>query len=160
MKEAILEILRTEARVSDEDIARRLSTTADEVKRVIRELEDKKIILGYRAVIDPEKLDEEMCIGIIEVKISPQRSRGYDNIASQIYRFPEVKLCYLLSGNYDLLVFIEGRSLKQVSLFVTEKLATVEHVHSTTTHFILKKYKEFGVMMGGDEKSERLAVTP
>ena len=160
MKKSILDILMSNARLSTDEIARRLDVTKDEVEKTIRELEDQKVILGYQAVINPEKLDEESCIGIIEVKIMPQRNRGYDAIAAQIYNFPEVKLCYLLSGSYDLLVFVEGPSLKSVSLFVTEKLATINNVASTTTHFILKKYKEFGVTFGGDERLERLAISP
>src|SRR5947209_5100552 len=147
MKNAILEILKNDSRVTNAEIARRLSIPEPEVQRTIEELEQNKTILGYKAVVDAEKIDENLGIGIIEVKISPQRSKGYDSIASQIYRFPEVKLCYLISGDYDLLIFVEGHSLKEVSLFVTEKLATIEHVRSTTTHFILKKFKEFGVMM-------------
>ncbi len=160
MKNAVLEILTSEARVSNAEIARRIGKTEAEVAEVIRQLEQSRTILGYQAIIDPEKLDEEQCLGIIEVKIRPQRQQGYNAIAEQIYRFPEVKLCYLLSGDYDLLVFVEGPSLKTVSLFVTEKLATVEHVVGTTTHFILKKYKELGVIMGGDERANRLAVSP
>jgi DNA-binding Lrp family transcriptional regulator len=160
LKNAILEILKADARATNAEIARRLNIPETEVARVISDLEATKTILGYRAVIDTERLDEEICIGIIEVKISPQRSKGYDAIAAQIYRFPEVKLCYLLSGDYDLLVFVEGPNLKSVSLFVTEKLATIDQVRSTQTHFILKKYKEFGIEMGGDERGERLAVSP
>ncbi len=160
MNHAILNILRAEARASNAEIGRRLDMKESDVEREIRRLEESKTILGYRAVLDPEKLDEEVCIGIIEVKVSPQGSKGYDAISSQISRFPEVVLCYVLSGDYDLLVFVEGKNLRSVSLFVTDKLATIDHVIGTTTHFILKKYKEFGVAMGGDDKAERLAVTP
>ena len=160
MKNKVLEILRTAARTSVGEIARRLGTEESIVDKEIEDLEGSKTILGYQAVIDPEKLDDETCIGIIEVKVNPERELGYDHIAEQIYRFPEVKLCYLLSGAYDILVFVEGPTLKTVSLFVTEKLATIDNVSSTSTHFILKKYKEFGVAMGGDEKVERLAISP
>jgi len=160
MKNKVLEILRTAARTSVGEIARRLGTEESIVDKEIKDLEGSKTILGYQAVIDPEKLDDETCIGIIEVKVNPERELGYDHIAEQIYRFPEVKLCYLLSGAYDILVFVEGPTLKTVSLFVTEKLATIDNVSSTSTHFILKKYKEFGVAMGGDEKVERLAISP
>lgn len=157
---SVLEILRTEARASVAEIAKRLGITEEEVTAEIKSLESSHTIMGYHAVINPEKLDAEPCVGIIEVLINPERNLGYDHIASQIYRFPEVKLCYLISGGYDLLVFVEGDSLKTVSLFVTEKLAVIENVSHTTTHFILKKYKEFGVAMGGDERVERLAVSP
>lgn len=160
MKNRVLDILRTEARASNEEIARRLGTTAEEVARIVRELEESRTILGYAAVVDPERLDEEPCTAIIHVKLRPQRARGFDDLAERIHRFPEVKVCYLLSGEYDLLVIVEGASLKTVALFVTEKLATLEHVLGTNTHFILKKYKEFGVAIGDDEKNSRLAVTP
>lgn len=160
MKNKVLEILKTDARASNESIARRIGATEEEVRREIDKLESSRTILGYQALINPEKLDEEPCVGIIEVRVKPEREKGYDAIAAQIYRFPEVKLCYLLSGAYDLLVFVEGPSLKAVSLFVTQKLATIEFVSGTTTHFILKKYKEFGISMGGDERVERLAISP
>jgi DNA-binding Lrp family transcriptional regulator len=160
MKNKILEILRTEARVSNAQIARRLDVTEAEVEACVNGLEKSKTVLGYRAIINPEKLDEEPCLGIIEVKITPQRDVGYDEIAAQIYRFPEVYLCYLISGGFDLLVFVEGKTLKDVAMFVSQKLATVEHVTATATHFILKKYKEAGVTMGDVEQLERLPVVP
>lgn len=160
MKIAVLNILRTNARTPTREIARRLSLTEEQVEAQIRGLEESKTILGYQAVINPEKLEEEPVLGIIEVKMRPERQGGYDKIAERIYRFPEVKLCFLLSGTYDLLVFVEGPSLKTVSHFVTDKLATIENVTSTSTHFILKKYKEFGVQMGAEEQAERLAVSP
>lgn len=160
MKNRVLDILRTDARASVEAIARRLGASEEAVRSEIEQLENSRTILGYQAIINPEKLDEEPCVGIIEVRVKPERDKGYDAIAAQIYRFPEVKLCYLLSGAYDLLVFVEGPSLKAVSLFVTQKLATIEFVSGTTTHFILKKYKEFGVSISGDERVDRLAVSP
>jgi DNA-binding Lrp family transcriptional regulator len=160
MKNKVLEILKVDARAPVEAIARRIGATEDEVRREIAQLEATKTILGYQAIVNPEKLDEEPCVGIIEVRVKPEREKGYDAIAAQIYRFPEVKLCFLLSGAYDLLVFVEGPTLKAVSLFVTQKLATIEFVSGTTTHFILKKYKEFGVSIGGDERVDRLAVSP
>lgn len=160
LSKSILEILKNEARIGEREIARRLAVPEAEVAAVIAKLEDDRVIQGYRAIVDPERLDEEPMMGIIQLKLCPQRNRGYDAIAEQIYRFPEVKLCYLISGDFDLLVFIEGQSLKQVALFVTEKLATLEHVQNTSTHFILKKYKESGIIMGGERGAERLAVTP
>jgi DNA-binding Lrp family transcriptional regulator len=160
MKNKVLEILRTNARTPSREIARRLQISEEEVERQIAELEKTKTILGYQAVINPEKLDEEPVLGIIEVKVRPERQGGYDAIAEQIYRFPEVKLCFLLSGTYDLLVFVEGPTLKSVAHFVTDKLATINHVTSTNSHFILKKYKEFGVVFGMDERAERLVVSP
>jgi DNA-binding Lrp family transcriptional regulator len=160
MKNTILDILRSEARVSNAQIARRLDVTEAEVEACVRDLEKSKTVLGYRAIVNPEKLDEEPCLGIIEVKLVPQRDVGYDEIAAQIYRFPEVQLCYLISGGFDLMVFVEGKSLKDVATFVSRKLATVEHVTGTATHFILKKYKEAGVTIGDLDQSERLPVVP
>jgi DNA-binding Lrp family transcriptional regulator len=160
MKNKILDILRTDARAGNADIARRLGASEAEVAAVIAQLEKSRTVLGYRAVINPEKLDEEPCLGIIEVKITPQRNVGYDEIAAQIYKFPEVKLCYLISGSFDLLVFIEGAGLKEVATFISRKLATIDNVTSTTTHFILKKYKEAGIVISEEDKSERLPIVP
>lgn len=160
MKNPVLDILRSEARTSTDEIARRLEMTQEQVTREIEHLEQTKVVLGYRAIINPEKLEDEPTLSIIEVKITPQRNVGYDEIAAQIYRFPEVKLCYLISGSYDVLVFIEGRNLKEVANFVSQKLATIDNVTSTTTHFILKKYKEAGVIISDDEQNQRLPVTP
>lgn len=160
MHNKILEILRTEARVSDAEIAARLGLQEQQVADHIARIEKEKLILGYRAIINPEKLEDEPTLGIIEVNITPQRDSGYDTIAAQVYKFPEVKTCYLISGSYDLLVFIEGRNLKEVADFVSRKLATIEHVNSTRTHFILKKYKEADIIIGDEDKLERLPVSP
>ena len=160
MKNAVLEVLRSNARTPIKEIAARLDMSEGEVEKQIRDLEANKTILGYQAIVNPEKLDDEMVLGIIEVHVNPERDRGYDAIASHIHGFPEVQLCFLLSGTYDLLVFVEGKTLKEVATFITEKLATIDNVTGTQTHFILKKYKELGVTMGGDERAERLAVTP
>ena len=160
MRNKILQILRTEARAGNDQIARRLDLPREQVDREIERLEAERVILGYRAVINPEKLDEETTVGIIEVKITPQRNVGYDEIAAQIYRFPEVRNCYLLSGAYDLLLFIEGADLKEVANFVARKLATIDHVVSTTTHFVLRKYKEESFIIGDEDRAERLPVSP
>jgi DNA-binding Lrp family transcriptional regulator len=160
MHNKVLDILRTDARISNAEIARRLAVSEDEVERLIRHLEQTRTVLGYRAVINPEKLDDEPCLGIIEVNITPQRDVGYDEIAAQIHRFPEVQLCYLISGGFDLLVYVEGKSLKDVASFVSQKLATIAHVTHTKTHFILRKYKEAGVTIGESDSPERLPVTP
>lgn len=160
MKNKILDILRTEARTSNADIARRLGLSEQEVAEHIQALERDKVVLGYHAIINPEKLDNEPCLGIIEVKITPQRNVGYDEIAAQIYRFPEVKLCYLISGAYDVLVYVEAPTLKGVAAFVSQKLATIEHVTHTATHFILRKYKEAGFIIGETDQIERLPIVP
>ncbi|MBN1866862.1 Lrp/AsnC family transcriptional regulator [Candidatus Sumerlaeota bacterium] len=155
----ILEILSKEARLTDAEIAKRLGRTGDEVGAAIEKMEKERVILGYKAILNPEKCEEDLVMGIIEVKIAPERGKGFDSIAERIYKFPEVKVCYLLSGAYDLLVIVEGRSLKEVAGFVAERLATIEHVRSTSTHFILKKYKDFGVIMHDAERQERLPIT-
>lgn len=159
MKE-ILSLLRKEARLSNADIAKRLGKSEDEVAESIQSMEKDKVLLGYQAIVNPDKAGDGGMLGIIEVKITPEREKGFDAIAKRIYSFPEVKLCYLLSGAYDLLVFVEGETLHDVATFVAEKLAPIENVAATTTHFILKKYKEFGVTLGDAESAERLAISP
>jgi len=159
-RQQILEILRSAARTPVAEIATRLELGEAEVAEHIAELEKSKTVLGYRTVVNHEKLENEPCLGIIEVNITPQRSVGYDEIAAQIYRFPEVILCYLVSGAYDLIVFVEGKNLKDVALFVSQKLATIEHVNRTATHFILRKYKEAGIILADEEKVQRLPITP
>ncbi|NQU43978.1 Lrp/AsnC family transcriptional regulator [bacterium] len=158
--EKILEILKENARTPVEQIARRLGRDEEMVRQQIRKLEDDRIILGYRAVLDPEKSGDELVMAIIEVRLTPQRDTGFDAIAQRIHKFPEVKTCYLMSGDYDLHVMVEGRSLREVAAFVSERLATIEHVSGTATHFILKKYKEFGVTIHESERMTRLAVSP
>ncbi len=160
MKNKILDILLNNARIGNAEIAGRLGLPVETVDAEIKKLEKNRTILGYRAIVNPEKLEDEPTLGIIEVKITPQRSVGYDEIAAQIYKFPEVETCYLLSGGYDLLIFIEGANLKEVANFVSRKLATIDHVVSTTTHFILKKYKEECFIVGDEDKTDRLPVTP
>lgn len=156
----VLDILRKEARASAEDIASRLGISPEEARAAIKALEDQNIILGYQAVVNPEKIEEESVQAIIEVRLIPMRDTGFDAIAQRIYKFPEVRTCYLMSGSYDLHVIVEGASLREVARFVSEKLATIEGVSGTATHFILKKYKEFGVAMQEAEKLDRLAVAP
>lgn len=160
MKNKILDLLRTEARLSDAEIGKRLGLTEKQVTEQIAALESSKTVLGYRAIVDPEKLDDEQCLAIIEVNITPQRHSGYDEIAAQVYKFPEVKMCYLVSGGYDVLVFVEGPDLKEVANFVSRKLATIEYVNSTATHFILRKYKDAGVVIGEPDQPDRLPVVP
>jgi DNA-binding Lrp family transcriptional regulator len=156
----ILNVLMSEARLSNAHIAKRLGKEEGEVAEAIERLEKDKVILGYKAIVDPAKTDDGKLIGIIEAKITPQRETGFNAIARRIYSFPEVELCYLLSGGYDLLVFVTGETLHDVARFVSEKLAPIEHVASTTTHFILKKYKESGVILDEPEKSDRLPISP
>ena len=145
MKEAILRLLENNARMSVKDIANELNIKEKEVIRLIGELEADKVICGYNAIINWDKITEEKCNAIIEVKVIPQRGTGFDRIASRISRFDEVDSIYLMSGGYDFMVVVNGKSMKEVSSFVFNKLATIDYIQSTATHFVLKKYKDHGV---------------
>jgi DNA-binding Lrp family transcriptional regulator len=162
MKEArdILEILESDARVGAEEIAVMLGKNPEEVQQAIRELEKKKVILKYMALVNWEKAGDEKVLAMIEVRVAPQREVGYDAVAERICRFPEVRSVRLVSGAYDLAVFIEGKNMREISHFVATKLATIEGVLSTATHFVLKTYKQDGVMFEDGEKDRRLAVSP
>ena len=156
----ILEILEENARISLEDLAELVKKDKKEVEKIIKKYEKKGVIVKYKTVINKEKLKEEQSVvAIIEVKVSPQKDVGFDNIAQRIYRFPEVKSCYLLSGTYDLLLIVEGKDIHAVASFVAEKLAPLSNVKGTVTHFMLKKYKEDGVVLVREEKNKRLAIT-
>ena len=156
----ILEILEENARISLEDLAELVKKDKKEVEKIIKKYEKKGVIVKYKTVINKEKLKEEQSVvAIIEVKVSPQKDVGFDNIAQRIYRFPEVKSCYLLSGTYDLLLIVEGKDIHAVASFVAEKLAPLSNVKGTVTHFMLKKYKEDGVVLVKEEKNKRLAIT-
>jgi DNA-binding Lrp family transcriptional regulator len=156
----ILELLEDNARLTPEEIAVMLDVEANVVRQVIREMEDKKVILGYITLVNWEKVGEEKVSALIEVRITPQRDVGFDAVAERIYRFPEVRSMRLMSGTYDLAVFLEGRSMKEISNFVSTKLATIEGVVSTTTHFVLKTYKQDGVIMEDGEEDRRLVISP
>ena len=156
----LLNLLREDASLTPAEIASRLNQAETDVEAKIQEHETNGVILGYRTVLNEEKLDVEIVRAVIEVKITPEREGGFDRVALRISKFDEVASCYLMSGAYDLLVIVEGRDLRAVSTFVAEKLATMPGVISTATHFILKHYKEFGVMMGGEYSDEKLAVAP
>ncbi len=157
----ILRMLEEDAKLSISEIAKALELEEEEVKRKIREFEEKGIILKYKAVIDWEKVGLERVCALIDVKVAPERDKGYDSVANRIAGFPEVKALYLVSGAYDLSVLVEGRDMKEVASFVAEKLAPLERVQSTTTHFILKRYKENGIKFFGEEdKRRRLAISP
>ncbi|MEW5897578.1 MAG: Lrp/AsnC family transcriptional regulator [Bacillota bacterium] len=156
----ILEILESDARLEAEDIAVMLGMEKEEVRQTIKELEKNKIILRYMALVNWEKAGDEKVMAMIEVRVAPQRDVGYDAVAERICRFPEVRSVRLVSGAYDLAVFIEGKNMREISNFVATKLATIEGVLSTATHFILKTYKQDGVMFEDGEKDRRLAVSP
>ena len=159
--DAILEILRKDARTGVEEIAKLTKQKVEDVKRKIRHCEKEGIIVGYRTVINKELLDdkEREVRALIEVKVMPQKDLGFDKVAERIYSFSEVASCYLLSGSYDLLLVVEGKDLQTVSRFVAEKLSPMENVRGTVTHFLLKKYKEDGVMLKGREQDKRLAIS-
>ncbi|MDD5136826.1 MAG: Lrp/AsnC family transcriptional regulator [Candidatus Omnitrophica bacterium] len=157
----ILEILEKDARATPEEIARMLGMTSKAVRSAIKKLEKDGLILKYKAIINKELMrDEESGVrALIEVKVTPQKNLGFTHIAERIYQFPEVTSCYLMSGTYDLLVVVEGKSIHTVSNFVAEKLSPMENVRGTVTHFILKKYKEDGDILKQPEKSKRPAIT-
>jgi len=159
MKE-ILRILEEDARLNPDEIAAMTGKTADEVRAIIQDCEQKGIIRRYKTVIDWEQFDDEPVIAFIDVKVSPERGVGFDDVAERIYRFPEVRSVYLVSGVHDLRVQVSGKSMKEVAFFVAEKLATIDRVMETITHFLLKKYKEDGVIFEAPEGDRRLAVTP
>ncbi|MGI5877076.1 MAG: Lrp/AsnC family transcriptional regulator [Christensenellales bacterium] len=159
LKNEILEILLEDSRTTPAQMAVMLEVSEKEIESAIRELEEDRVIVKYNTMIDRDKTDESLVEALIEVRVTPQRDRGFDEIARRIYRFPEVRSVYLMSGGYDLMVLAEGKTLKQVAFFVAEKLSTIEGVISTATHFVLKKYKEDGVVFD-EESDSRLAVTP
>jgi DNA-binding Lrp family transcriptional regulator len=156
----LLKLLEEHALRTPEDLAKMLNLPADEVKRRIKRYEDDKVIIGYKAVINDDKVDTDLVKAVIEVRIQPEREGGFDRVAKRIAKFEEVTSLFLMSGGYDLLIFVEGRSLREVAQFVAEKLATLEGVTSTGTHFMLKTYKEQGVMMEDGEEFERLKISP
>ncbi len=154
----ILEILEKNARASVEEIALMLDKSVAEVQEAVKKLEDDNVIVGYNTLINWDKSNKENVTALIEVKVTPQRGQGFDKVAERIYRYPQVKACYLMSGGFDLTVIIEGKTMKEVALFVAEKLAPLESVLSTATHFVLKKYKDEGVIFEEDTKDDREAL--
>lgn len=156
----IIDLLIEDARIPKEQIAVMLSEPLEAVNQAIADLEEQQILLKYSAVINWERTEKEMVQAFIEVRVTPQREHGFDAIAESIYRFEEVKSMYLMSGAYDLMVMAEAATLKQLASFVASKLSTLEYVTGTATHFMLKTYKQGGVIFGGGKKDPRLAVSP
>lgn len=156
----ILELLKEDSRRSADLIATMLGITEAEVAQVIRELEEENVIVKYATIVNWSKVDSDKVTALIEVQITPERGRGFDAIAERIYLYPEVKSVYLMSGAYDLLVEIEGRSLQEVASFVSNKLSPLDRVLSTKTHFILKKYKQDGIIFENREDDHRLLISP
>lgn len=158
--EPLLQLLRENAAWKPAQIAAMLNLAEPDVVSRIRSLEQERIILGYRAIVNEEKLGVDLVRAVIEVRITPEREGGFDRLAERIARYREVKSCYLMSGAYDLLVVVEGGTLREVATFVSEKLATIQGVVSTATHFMLKPYKIDGLPMKQEAGEERLPVTP
>lgn len=156
----ILYILERDARVAPTQIAAMTGRTEEEVEDAIAAFEAEGVILRYRARVDWQKAGEPRMFAFIDVSVRPERGTGYDRIAERIYRYPEVHSVYLMSGAQDLRVVIEGRTMQEMGDFVAEKLATIEGVRGTTTHFLLKKYKDDGDLFVDEEPDRRLAVTP
>lgn len=158
MKKELLDILKINCRLSCEEMAVMLGTSADAVRDTMKGLDEKGIIVGYNALIDWEKVDNEYVTAYIEVRVTPQRGQGYDKVAERIYQFPQVSACSLISGGFDLFVVVEGKTMKEVALFVAEKLAPIDSVLSCATHFVLRKYKDNGVVFNKVYKDDREAV--
>ena len=157
---SILNILTEDARTPISQIAVMLGEDEATIADTIARLERQRIILKYPALVNWERVDVDQVEAMIEVRVTPQRGEGFEAIAEQIYRFEEVSSVYLMSGGYDLLVNMKARTMRQLALFVAEKLSTIEHVISTATHFVLKKYKDQGVLMDENTEDLRLKVTP
>jgi len=155
----ILQILENDARTTPEQIATMTGMTETEVKAVIEEAEKNRAILKYKTMIDWNKAGEEQALALIEVRLRPQMEVGFDAIAERIYHFPQVSSAYLVSGAYDLAVLVVGKTVHEVAAFVTEKLAPLDGVQGTVTHFLLKRYKEDGEIIVGGEGDKRLPLT-
>ena len=156
----LLKLLKENASLKPAQLAALLGRSEPDVTAAIKDYETRRIILGYRTIIDEEKIDGVKVRAVIEVKITPERQGGFDRLAERIAKYTEVHSCYLMSGGYDLLVVVEGTHLREVASFVSEKLATIQGVVSTATHFLLKPYKEQGVLVVPEVNDERLPVTP
>ena len=161
LQEKILRNISKNARMTAEDLAAMLDSTPEEINETIRSMEEDGVICGYPALINWEKTDNEVVTALIEVKVTPQRGRGFDKVAERIYQFDEVASVYLMSGGFDLTVMIEGKSMKEVARFVTTKLAPMESIMSTATSFVLKKYKEHGLpLVKESNEDERMLIAP
>lgn len=158
--EEVLKLLEQDARLTPEEISALTGKDVEVVRNIIKECEEKKIIRRYKAVIDWEKAGKEKVFAFIDIKVVPKRDVGFDEIAKRIYRFPEVHSVYLVSGRSDLKIVVEGKDLKEVASFVANKLATIEGVTSTETHFLLKKYKHDNEIFIEEKPNKRLTVSP
>ena len=159
MKNEILKLLEQDSRYTIDQLATMLDADPEAVAAAIKELEDEKVILGYKTLINWERTDRDNISAIITIKITPQRGDGYDKIAERIYKYPQVRGVTLMSGSFDLLVSVEGKTLKDVAMFVSEKLAPMEGVVSTNTHFTLKTYKKEDVIFTSEDVDDREVIT-
>ncbi len=160
MRREILKYLERNSKINLQELAVLLGSDEVMIANEIAQREKEKIICGYHTLIDWEKTGEEQVVALIEVKVTPQRNQGFDRIAERIYNYPEVNAVYLISGGYDFLITLKARTLKEVSEFVSGKLAPLDAVLSTATHFVLKKYKDHGAVLVAKTESERMLVTP
>ena len=160
MREELLSIIEKNSRINMKDLSVMLGVTEADVINELEKLENENIIRGYNTLIDWEKTSVTKVNALIEVRVTLQRGQGFDKIAERIYNYPEVKSVYLISGGYDLLVTLEEKTLKEISTFVSEKLSTLDSVLSTATHFILKKYKDYGIIFENKKEDEREVITP
>ena len=160
MRTEILRYLEKNSRIDLEELSILLGMDKISLVNEIEKMEQERIICGYHTMVNWEKAGEEKVTALIEVRVTPQRGEGFERLAERIYNYPEVTSVYLISGAYDFLVTLEGRTLMEISRFVSEKLSPIDDVISTSTHFILKKYKDHGTIMGARKGSERMLVTP
>lgn len=159
MREQILNYIETNARVDMKELAVILGMNEIDVINEIAAMESEGVICGYHTLIDWDKVTQEKVQALIEVRVTPQRGKGFDDIAERIYKYPEVKSTYLISGAYDLLILMEGKTLREISSFVSEKLSTLDSVISTATHFVLRKYKDNGTILHKEYEDERIMMT-
>jgi DNA-binding Lrp family transcriptional regulator len=160
LEKSILNLIERDAKLKPETIAVMLGESVDTINAVLAKLEKDKIILGYNTIINWERLCDDEVTAMIEVKVTPEREVGFNSIAERIYRFPEVNSVFLMSGAYDLSVVIKGKNMKEIASFVSHKLSTLHEVQSTVTHFILKTYKQDGVIYENPTEDKRLVVSP
>ncbi len=160
MREKILSLLEKNSRIDIQDVAVMLGVSEVEVANEIAAMEKENIICGYNTIIDWSKTGDEKVIALIEVKVTPQRGLGFDKIAERLYQYNEVTSVYLMSGGFDFTVIVEDKTMKAVAQFVADKLSPLETVLSTSTHFVLKKYKDYGTVLGSTHKDERILITP
>lgn len=160
MKEKILAIIEKNSRIDLHDLAVMIGVSEAEAANAIADMEKEHVICGYHTLINWDRTSEEKVMALIEVKVTPQRGMGFDKIAERIYNFEEVHACYLMSGAYDFMVMLRGRTMREVAQFVSDKLSPMESVLSTATHFVLKKYKDHGTNIEQENKDERMLVTP